>query len=605
MKTIHHNGVLVPPHYKGKGLTVILRGKKTKLNDKQEERAIAWAKKIGTPYVEDRVFAENFHKDFSKILGEKVQPGDVDYSKIHEMIIEERETRKKLSREERKRLTAERKDVREANKEKFGWAEIDGRKCEIGNYTAEPSSIFMGRGEHPLRGRWKEGPRHEDIELNLSPDAQIPPGKWKKIIWDPESIWIARWRDKLSDKIKYVWPHESSPIQQQKDIEKFNKAIELRNKLEEIRNFINKNLVDEDTRRRKNATVCYLIDNLNFRVGDEKDEDEEADTVGASSLRPEHLCFNQDGTLTFDYLGKDSVRHIITAKLEEQVTKNLREFSKENKDSTLFDEVNSNTVSSFLDEAMEGLSAKVFRTCHATTKVENELKKLSVKEFEPDYKKKHVATLANLEAAIICNHKRTIPKTWEQTIQKQKERLNARKIKAKENIQKYRQRIKKTDTKYKERLSRYNLKLEQDRLKLDEYKKELKQREKESKSTKGIKKRISSKRKVIRNTRERIQKTKSKHRERLIKLTELMEIRRKKDKEMIEKYTLQIKTKELTRDYNLGTSLKSYVDPRVYFDWGRKVDYDWRNYYSKTLEKKFSWVEPELQEQEKNKQEPN
>ena len=110
---------------------------------------------------------------------------------------------------------------------------------------------------------------------------------------------------------------------------------------------------------------------------------------------------------------------------------------------------------------------------------------------------------------------------------------------------------------------------------------------------------------MIRNSRERIQKTKSKHRERLIKLTELMEIRRQKDKEMIEKYTLQIKTKELTRDYNLGTSLKSYVDPRVYFDWGRKVDYDWRNYYSKTLEKKFSWVEPELQEQEKIKQEPN
>ena len=62
MKTLHHNGVLVPPHYKGKGLTVSLRGKKTNLNDKQEERAIAWAKKIGTPYVEDRVFAENFQK---------------------------------------------------------------------------------------------------------------------------------------------------------------------------------------------------------------------------------------------------------------------------------------------------------------------------------------------------------------------------------------------------------------------------------------------------------------------------------------------------------------------------------------------------------------
>jgi len=54
----------------------------------------------------------------------------------------------------------------------------------------------------------------------------------------------------------------------------------------------------------------------------------------------------------------------------------------------------------------------------------------------------------------------------------------------------------------------------------------------------------------------------------------------------------------MTKDYNLGTSLKSYVDPRVYFDWGKKVDYSWRNYYSATLEKKFSWVDPNPPEQE-------
>jgi DNA topoisomerase-1 len=76
-----------------------------------------------------------------------------------------------------------------------------------------------------------------------------------------------------------------------------------------------------------------------------------------------------------------------------------------------------------------------------------------------------------------------------------------------------------------------------------------------------------------------------------------MEKRRQKDKEMIEKQSLQIKTKQLTRDYNLGTSLKSYIDPRVYLNWGKKVNYDWRNYYNKSLEKKFSWIEPEPEKQ--------
>ena len=31
------------------------------------------------------------------------------------------------------------------------------------------------------------------------------------------------------------------------------------------------------------------------------------------------------------------------------------------------------------------------------------------------------AKLANLEAAIMCNHKRTIPKTFEQSLQKKRE----------------------------------------------------------------------------------------------------------------------------------------------------------------------------------------
>jgi DNA topoisomerase-1 len=165
-------------------------------------------------------------------------------------------------------------------------------------------------------------------------------------------------------------------------------------------------------------------------------------------------------------------------------------------------------------------------------------------------------------------------------------------------MRKYRERIRDAVAKYEERKAKYEAKLEEDKKKLDEYKQELKTREEAGKSTKGIKKRIASKRSVIRNGRERIKNTRDKHRERVAKLKERMETRRMKDEQLIEKATLQIEAKELTRDYNLGTSLKSYVDPRVYYEWGREVDYDWRNYYSSTLEKKFSWVDPEPREQE-------
>jgi len=598
MEQLIHNGVMVPPRYEAQGLSVKIKGEEHRLTPEQEERAVAWAKKMGTPYVEDPVFAENFHEDFSELLGFKVLQGDVDYSEIYRLVEEEREYKKNLSREEKKRLAEERKAVREANKERYGYAVIDGEHCELGNYMVEPSSIFMGRGEHPLRGRWKEGPRHEEVELNLSPDAPRPPGDWKVVTWDPESMWIARWKDKLTDKMKYVWPHDSSPIKQKKDIEKYEKAIELRENLDRVKQFIAENLASDDVRRRKTATVCYLIDELKFRVGDEKDEDEEADTVGASSLRPEHICFNEDGTVTFDFLGKDSVRHLLTARIDDTVKENLKAFAEENHGGTLFDEVNSSVVSQFLDEVMEGITAKVFRTHYATEAVESRLKELPIESDAPDYRKKHVATLANLEAAITCNHRRTIPKTWGQSLTRQKERLAARKQRAKENMRNYRERIRDAIAKYEERIAKYEAKLEEDKKKLDEYKQELKTREEAGKSTKGVKKRIASKRNVIRNGRERIKNTRDKHRERIAKLRERMETRRMKNEQMIEKATLQIEAKELTRDYNLGTSLKSYVDPRVYYTWGREVDYDWRNYYSSTLEKKFSWVEPEPREQE-------
>ena len=592
-----HNGVMVPPQYEAQGLSVRIRGIEHKLTPGQEERAVAWAKKIGTPYVEDPVFAENFHRDLGEVLGFKVLPGDVDYTEIYRVVLAERERRLSLPNEEKKRLRDQRKAEREANKEMYGYATIDGERCELGNYTVEPNSIFMGRGQHPFRGKWKEGPRYEDIELNLSPDAPRPPGDWKAVVWDPVSMWIARWKDKLTDKMKYVWPHDSSPIKQRKEIEKFDKAIELRRNLGRVQRHILENLTSPDLRRRKTATVCYLIDALKFRVGDEKDEDE-ADTVGASSLRTEHITFNPDGSVTFDFLGKDSIPFNLTAKLDPRATANLKEFAEMNSGGPLFEEVDSSFVNEFLDEAMEGVTAKVFRTCHATGAVERRLRELEVKPDEPEYRKRHVATLANLEAAVTCNHKRTIPKTWEQGLQRQRERLDQMKRRARENLSKYRQRIQETTKKYEERIAKYEAKLEEDRASLQKLKEELKEKEGQSKPTASVNGRIASKQKSVKVTRERIQQTKSRHREAVEKLKSQMEERRRRDQEAVEKLGLQLEARELTRDYNLGTSLKSYVDPRVYYDWGRRVDYDWRSYYSNTLAKKFSWVDPEPAEAE-------
>ena len=598
MEKLHHNGVLVPPRYEVKGLAVKVNDKEVRLTAEQEEMAVAWAKKAGTPYVEDSVFAKNFHTDFSKKLGIKVKPGGVDYSEIIALVEKEREWKKSLPREEKKRLAAERKAVREANKEKYGYAWVDGERTELANYVAEPSSIFMGRGKHPLRGSWKEGPSEEDIILNLSPDAPKPEGNWKEIVWEPEAVWIARWQDKLSGKMKYVWFSDSSSFKQKKDIEKFDKAKEFRRNLPRVKRHILRNLESEDLKRRKTATVCYLIDKLKIRVGDEKDPDE-ADTVGASTLRKEHIKINGDGTVSFNFLGKDSVPHIFTTKLPDKVIENLKEFSA-NSESALFERVGSSNVSEFLDEVMTGLSAKVFRTLYSSDAVKKKLDKTPVESEDPQYVKKYVAKMANLEAAKVCNHKRTIPKRWKASLEKKKERIKILEERAKKAQTKIKTKTREQDKRYRMRLKKQEEMLNAAGEKLEELKRQLEERKKQGKSVKALTKRVGSKRNVIACTRQRIKDLKAKHKERMKKQKQRLENRKQRDKAALEKAKLKIKLQEETRDYNLSTSLKSYIDPRIYYEWGKKVQYDWKQYYAKSLHKKFSWLDCQDNKEESN-----
>jgi len=589
MKQLHHNGVLVPPQHQGKGLTIKVKDEKIKLTAEQEEMALVWAKKVGTPYVEDPVFAKNFHRDFSRKLGIHVKPGDVDYSEILTLVEKEREWKANLSKEERRQLAAQRKVQRETNKERYGYAWVDDVQMEVANYAVEPSSIFMGRGKHPLRGRWKEGSRREEIELNLSPDAPRPPGNWKAIVWQPDVMWIARWRDKLTGKTKYVWFSDSSILKQRKDMEKFEKAMEFRRNLARVRRHIWENIDADDLRRRKTATVCFLIDKLKIRVGDEKDPDE-ADTVGASTLRSEHIRSNGDGTVTFNFLGKDSVPHVFTVELPADVIRNLKEFAA-NAKSTLFDGVGSRHVSEFLDEVMTGLSAKVFRTYYASEAVETKLEKTPVKLEDSEYVKKHVAAMANLEAAKVCNHKRTIPKTWQSSLEKKKVRLKTLHDRAKTAQVKLKQKAKDREERYGERLRKQEERLKLMKKKLEVYRRQLAEKEQQGKDAPALEKRISRQRQAVVHQRQRLKELKIKHVEQMKKLGLRLESRRQRDKAAIEKQRLRIEIQKETRDYNLATSLKSYIDPRIYYEWGKQVDYDWKRYYPKTLQKKFSWID--------------
>jgi DNA topoisomerase-1 len=475
---------------------VVVRGRKTELDPRQEEMAVAWVKKQGTPYVEDPVFVENFLTDFSKALGSTgvYMREDIDFSEIQHAVDKDKAMKLNMSKEENKKLASERKHLREKNKEIYGYAILDGSRVELGNYVGEPSSIFMGRGKHPLRGRWKEGPSQKDVTLNLSPDAPIPPGNWKEIVWQSDNMWIAKWDDKLSAKVKYIWLADTVDLKQEREKKKFDLANKLEMRFDKLKMHIQKNLVSQDMMRRKVATVCYLINELKLRVGDEKDKDE-ADTVGATTLRPEHVRILDSTHVNFDFLGKDSVQWVRKVELEEQVVNNLKEFIAA-ASSPIFEGVKSNNVKRFLSEVLPGLTAKVFRTFHASRIVRKYLDESSVTKDDASIRKKYEATMANLRAAEELNHKKQLPKNWDQSLAKKEERLKTLK--------------EKDDERSKKRVKDLGMKIE-----------------------------------------------------------------------MMRK----------TCNYNLRTSLKSYIDPRIYYDWGNKVDYDWKLYYPTTFQRKFSWVE--------------
>jgi len=566
-----HNGVLAPEPPAPRGLVIDIRGKPVALTPKQEEMALAWARKEGTPYVEDRTFAQNFLGDLSRELGIKpdLKLDEVDFGPALQIVQAEREAKARLTPEERKAQAAARKAQREALRAQYGYAQVNGEQVELGNYMAEPSGIFMGRGQHPLRGRWKEGARQSDITLNLSPDAPHPPGDWAEIVWQPESLWVARWPDKLSGKIKYVWLSDTASIKQAREAAKFDKAHLLHAELETVRSRIQLDLLSADGKRRMLATACYLIDALGLRVGDEKDEDE-ADTVGATTLRPEHVKLHDGGVAEFRFLGKDSVLWHKKLALPEAVQNSLRELKEAARPSgkngtrnraaadkpQIFPDITSRSVNAYLSGILPGLTAKVFRTHHATMTVRDNLEGSGVKAGDPEYEKWAAANLANLAAATLCNHTKKEPAGWSAG----RQRLRERQQSAEKRVEKCRSEVKAAT----EALDALRQQARE--------KREAASGDRRQKVKAQYDKRIEQARRRAEAAKEKLYKAQLA----LGKIKAQAEIAAKK------------------RTWNLGTSLKSYIDPRVYYQWGRQVDYDvLEKYYPTALRRKFAWVEEE------------
>eukprot|EP00124_Ichthyophonus_hoferi_P004154 Ihof_evm1s423 gene=Ihof_evmTU1s423 len=418
-KHLEHNCPLLAPPYVPlpNHVKFIYDGKPVDLSLLSEEVAGYYAAMIRTDYATKDIFLDNFFKDWRDNFmtpQEKKLITDwkkCDFSKMVEYFDERTAIRKAMTKEEKNA----KKEERELLIKEYGWATVDGHKERVANFMVEPPGLFRGRGEHPKMGMIKKRITASDIIINIGKDAVVPTPPegqtWKKIIHDDHVTWLCSWTENICGNIKYIMLNAQSRMKGENDMKKYEKARKLKDVIGKIRASYTEDLKSKETVIRQRATALYFIDKLALRVGNEKDTDEEADTVGCCSLRVEHVQAIEPDQVAFDFLGKDSIQYKNQVQVIAQVYKNVKLFRKgKEEEHMLFDRLSVTALNKYLQNLMEGLTAKVFRTYNASITLKEQLnlvnpKNMSEAELLLAYNR------ANRSVAVLCNHQRAVPKT--------------------------------------------------------------------------------------------------------------------------------------------------------------------------------------------------
>ncbi|KAK4659355.1 DNA topoisomerase 1 [Podospora pseudocomata] len=621
--TLEHNGVLFPPAYEPlpKDVKLIYDGTPVNLHVDAEEVATFFGAMLhSTQNVENPTFQKNFFKDFRDVLketgGAKDQNGKLvdikefaklDFTKIFEYY-------KGLSEAKKARPAAEKK-AEKAEKDKFEapymYCKWDGRKEKVGNFRVEPPGLFRGRGEHPKTGTVKKRVMPEQVTINIGKEAKVPDPpaghKWKAVQHDNKATWLAMWQENVNGNYKYVMLAANSTVKGQADYKKFEKARELNKHIARIRADYTAELKSEIMAERQRATAMYLIDKFALRAGNEKDTENEAETVGCCSLKFEHVTLREPNTVIFDFLGKDSIRFYNEFTVERQVFKNLKLFKKPPKadGDDIFDRLTTSQLNKHLSNYMPGLTAKVFRTYNASHTMSTLLQSLSV-ENRTMAEKIKLYNDCNREVAVICNHKRTVGAAHEAQMEKLADRIKGLKY------QKWRTKMMMLDLdpKLKKKKGAEYFALDEDITQewLLEHQKFLveEQRTKiQKKFEKDNEKRVADGEAELdeKELKERLRvaaeleakykkenKTKKVEAEGKGPAVEKLEAAVSKFDDRIKTLELQCADREGNKEVALGTSKINYIDPRLTVVFAKKFNVPIEKFFSKTLRDKFKWA---------------
>ncbi|KAI1264121.1 eukaryotic DNA topoisomerase I [Xylariaceae sp. FL1019] len=620
---LEHNGVLFPPPYEPlpKNVKLLYDGAPVILQEEAEEVAGFFGAMLhSTHNVENPVFQKNFFNDFKDILkrsggakdrqGNKVEIKEfskMDFKPIFEYYHGKSEARKARSQQEKKAEKAEKDELENP----YMYCKWDGRKEKVGNFRVEPPGLFRGRGEHPKTGKVKLRVMPEQVTINIGKEAQVPRPpdghKWKAVQHDNKATWLAMWQENINGAYKYVMLGAQSTVKGQADLKKFEKARELKKHIVKIRKDYTRDLKAESMADRQRATAVYLIDKFALRAGNEKDAENEAETVGCCSLKFEHVTLREPNTVIFDFLGKDSIRFYDEVTVDRQVFKNLRVFKKSPKKDgdDIFDRLTTSQLNKHLSNYMTGLTAKVFRTYNASFTMSNLLREI------PNEKKTVAEVMklyndCNREVAILCNHKRTVGASHEAQMEKLGDRIKGLKYQMWRN----KHMILDVDPKMKKKkgadffeldpeldeawiLEHQNFLVEEQRTKIEKkFEKDNQKRQENGEKImpdKELKERLTAADDLAKKFKKE-NKSKKVEAEGKGPTVEKIEGNIKKIEDRIRTLELQAADRDGNKEVALGTSKINYIDPRLTVVFANKFEVPIEKFFSKTLREKFHWA---------------
>ncbi|OWK03212.1 hypothetical protein Celaphus_00007979 [Cervus elaphus hippelaphus] len=511
-KFLEHKGPVFAPPYEPlpENVKFYYDGKVMKLSPKAEEVATFFAKMLDHEYTTKEIFRKNFFKDWRKEMTNEEKNiitslSKCDFTQMSQYFKAQTEARKQMSKEE--------KLENEKLLKEYGFCVMDNHRERIANFKIEPPGLFRGRGNHPKMGMLKRRIMPEDIIINCSKDAKVPsppPGhKWKEVRHDNKVTWLVSWTENIQGSIKYIMLNPSSRIKGEKDWQKYETARRLKKCVDKIRNQYREDWKSKEMKVRQRAVALYFIDKLALRAGNEKEEGETADTVGCCSLRVEHINLHpeldgQEYVVEFDFLGKDSIRYYNKVPVEKRT----------------------GILNKHLQDLMEGLTAKVFRTYNASITLQQQLKELTAPD-ENIPAKILSYNRANRAVAILCNHQRAPPKTFEKSMMNLQSKIDAK----------------------KEQLA--------------DARRDLKSAKADAKVLKDAKTK-----KVVESKKKAVQRL----------------------EEQLMKLEVQATDREENKQIALGTSKLNYLDPRITVAWCKKWGVPIEKIYNKTQREKFAWA---------------